>query len=195
MAQFNDFLTRVDLSAVSDYVVAHGHSVSYSRSDIFVEKGSLCRNVGIVKSGYFKFVVVNSKGQEVVTGFSFPGDVVTDFVRGILFRQSCLTSIVAGCDAELLQISAAVVRRHVLEKHPGFLNEAGARLLQEAYIRYLNLLSKTPAERYAELVARYPEVKNLLPVQELASFLGVSRRQFQRIREEMGRDGSNKNNF
>lgn len=190
MAQFNDFLTRVDMSAMIDYVIAHGRSVSYVKGDIFVQEGSLCRYIGIVKSGYFKFMVVNSKGQEVVTGFSFPGDVVTDFVRGILFRQSCLTSIVAGSDSEVLQISAAAARRYILEKHPGFLNEAGARLLQEAYIRYLHVLSKTPAERYAELIARYPEVTVDLPVQELASFLGVSRRQFQRIREEMEEYGT-----
>lgn len=185
MAQFNDFLTRIDMSAVSDYVIVHGHSVSYARGDIFVQQGSLCRHVGIVKKGYLKFMVVNTKGQEVVTGFSFPGDVVTDFVRSILFRQSCLTTIAAGCDSEVLQVSAAAARRYVMEKYPGFLNEAGARLLQEAYIRYLHVLSKTPAERYAELIARYPEVTETIPVQELASFLGVSRRQFQRIREEI----------
>ena len=36
--------------------------------------------MGVVKSGYFKYVALNSKGQEVATGFSFEGDVVTDYV-------------------------------------------------------------------------------------------------------------------
>ena len=44
-------------------------------------------------------------------------------------------------------------------------------------------LVKTPAERFHELVSRYPGVIHNLPIQEIASYLGISRRQLHRIRE------------
>ncbi len=44
-------------------------------------------------------------------------------------------------------------------------------------------LVKTPAERLHELVSRYPGVTHNLPIQEIASYLGISRRQLHRIRE------------
>ena len=44
-------------------------------------------------------------------------------------------------------------------------------------------LLKTPAERFHELVSRYHGVINNLPIQEFASYLGISRRQLHRIRE------------
>ena len=44
-------------------------------------------------------------------------------------------------------------------------------------------LVKTPAERFHELVTRYPGVTHNLPIQEIASYLGISRRQLHRIRE------------
>ncbi|MDE5685783.1 MAG: Crp/Fnr family transcriptional regulator [Paramuribaculum sp.] len=186
MARLNEFMTRIDLSALADYVVAKGTKVVYAKGNMIVRQGNRCRYLGIVRSGYFKYVSLNSKDHEVVTGFSFEGDVVTDYVCGFLFDQPSPTSIVAGCEAEIVRVDIGEVRRHLDEMHPGFVADASSRLLQEAYGRYLDLLVRTPAERYRDLISLYPDVTKTLPVQELASYLGVSRRQFHRIREAEG---------
>ena len=81
-------MTRIDLSVLNDYVAANGKSVVYAKGERIVQQGRLCRYVGVVKSGYFKYVALNSKGQEVVTGFSFEGEVVTDYVQGFLYRPA-----------------------------------------------------------------------------------------------------------
>ena len=183
MAHINDFMTKIDLSELMDYVAANGKSVVYAKGERMVQQGRLCRYVGVVKSGYFKYVALNSKGQEVVTGFSFEGEVVTDYVQGFLFDQPSLTSIVAGCDAEVQRVTAEDARRFIVECNPGFVAAVSSNLLQEAYCRYLNMLVKTPSERFHELVSRYPGVTHHLPIQEIASYLGISRRQLHRIRE------------
>lgn len=183
MARLNDFMTKIDLSVLNDYVSANGKSVIYAKGEEIVQQGCLCRYVGIVKSGYFKYVALNSKGEDVVTGFSFVGEVVTDYVRGFLFDQTSLTSIVAGCDTEILRVSVEDVRHHLKERHPGFVANASSYILQEAYRRYLDTLVKTPTERFHELVTRYPKDIHNLPIQEIASYLGISRRQLHRIRE------------
>ena len=183
MSRLNDFFTQIDLSVMSDYITAHGTSVLYAKDDCMVRQGSLCRYVGIVKSGYFKYVVYNTKGHEVVTGFSFVGEIVTDYVRGFLFSHPCPTTIMAGCDAEVVLVPIDEVRRHVQNNNPDFVAEASSWILLEAYRRYIDILAKTPAERYNELLAHCPGAIGSLPVRELASFLGVSRRQLHRIRE------------
>ncbi len=183
MTRLNDFMTRIDLSVLNDYIADNGKNVVYAKGESVVQQGCLCRYVGIVKTGYFKYVALNSKGDEVVTGFSFGDDVVTDYVRGFLFNQTSLTSIVAGCNAEILQVSVEEVRRFLMERHPGFFADASSNLLQEAYRRYLDMLVKTPTERFQELSTRYPGVIKNLSIQEIASYLGISRRQLHRIRE------------
>lgn len=183
MSQLNDFMTRIDLSVLNDYVAANGKSVVYGNGERIVQQGHLCRYVGVVKSGYFKYVALNSKGLEVVTGFSFEGEVVTDYVRGFLFDQTSLTSIIAGCDAEVQRVLVEDARRFIIERNPGFVAEVSSNLLQEAYCRYLNILVKTPTERFHELVSHYPGVIHNLPIQEIASYLSISRRQLHRIRE------------
>lgn len=143
MAQLNDFMTKIDLSMLNDYIEANGKSVVYAKGERIVQQGQLCRYVGVVKTGYFKYLALNSKGQEVVTGFSFEGEVVTDYVRGFLFDQPSLTSIVAGCYAEIQKVSVEEVRRVSVEHNPGFVAEVSSNLLQEAYCRYLNMLVKS----------------------------------------------------
>lgn len=105
MAQLNDFMTRIDLSVLNDYVAANGKGVVYAKGDSIVQQGCLCRYVGVVQSGYFKYMALNSKGQEVVTGFSCEDEEVTDYVQGFLYDQPSLTSIVAGCEAEVQRVS------------------------------------------------------------------------------------------
>lgn len=183
MARLNDFLKKIDMSELNDYVEAHGTSFIYTKGDSIVQQGQRCLYMGVVKSGYFKYVALNSKGHEVVTGFSFEGDVVTDYVCAFLFNQPSPTSIIAGCDAEVVRVSVSEVRRYICERNPGFVADASSNLLLEAYRRYLDMLVKTPAERYRELVKRYPKVTQSLPIQEIASYLGISRRQLHRIRE------------
>ena len=183
MAELNDFMTRIDMSMLNDYIAANGTRAVYAKGERIVQQGRLCHYVGVVHSGYFKYLALNSKGDEVVTGFSFEGEVVTDYVQGFLYDEPSLTSIVAGCEAEVQCVSVEEARQFIIERHPGFVAEVSSNLLQEAYCRYLNILVKTPTERFHELVSRYPGVTQKLPIQEIASYLGVSRRQLHRIRE------------
>lgn len=65
-------------------------------------------------------------------------------------------------------------RRFIVERTAGFVAEVSSNLLEEAYSRYLNMLVKTPTERFRELVSRYPGVIHSLPIHEIASYLGIS---------------------
>lgn len=87
------FMARIDLSELSDYIEAYGKSHIYAKGEAIVQQGCLCRYVGVVRSGYFKYEALNSKGDEVVTGFSFEDEVVTDYVQGFLFDLPSLTNL------------------------------------------------------------------------------------------------------
>lgn len=183
MARLTDFLADIDLSELEDYILSHGKPVSYSRGESLVQPGEVCPYFGLVKSGYFKYSALNSKAQEVVGAFVFEGDIVTDFAYSFLFGEPTTVAITAGCDSEIIRMPIAAVRRHLSETHPQFIAKVSAHLLKEAYRRYLTLLVKTPAERYHDLLSRHTDIVNQIPLQEIASFLGVSRRQLHRIRE------------
>lgn len=170
---------------MADYVMAHGTPVFYTKGTPLVEAGERCRYAGIILSGYFKFAAVNSKGNEVVAGFLFKGDVIMDYVRGFLRDAPSMIAIIAGSDAELLRVPIDDLRRYIMEQGENFVADASSHILHEAYSRYLDVLIKTPTERYRELMARCPGDIDNLPIQEIASFLRISRRQLHRIRGEV----------
>lgn len=183
MTRFNTFTDYLRLDLLQIYCKEHGDLVSYSKGDSIVDEGSVCRHLGIVTSGYFKFVTINSRGEECVTGFAFPGEVATDFVSSFQFNTPALTSIIAGCDSTAMIVPISLVKEYMAVHDSDFISHSTSVLLREGYIRYLTLYRKTAAERYAELLDRIGRDIDKISLKELASYLNVSRRQFHRIRD------------
>lgn len=185
MARLNDFIDLMKLEPLRQYCKEHGEHYRYAKGECLVEQGNICRWFTVVKSGYFKFCATASNGSQCVTGFSFPNDVSTDYVRSFLLGKPCLTSIIAGMDTVVMRIPLSTVKEFGLSQSPNFFEYANSILLDEAYYRYLNLYTKTPLERYRHLVNHCSGDIRQVPLNELASYLQVSRRQFLRIRDEV----------
>lgn len=184
MAQINDFLSDIDFEAMREYCVANGKTVRYSKGDSFAEAGSVGRYVGFVESGYFKYCVLTSKGDYAVTGFSFEDECIVDFTQSFLFNKPSMISIMAGCDSTVLQVPLNGIREYLIRQHPDLISKISAVVLEEAYSRYLNLHKKTPTERYLELVAKYPDFLERIPLQDIASFLLITPTYLSRIRKK-----------
>ena len=186
MTRLNDFMACPELAPISDYCLANGTVVKYAKGQSFVDEGSLCRYIAIVQSGYFKFSVVDNNGDECTTGFSFAGDIVADYVCSFLNSQPSPTSIVAGADSEVLRVPVSELRAYLDKANPEYISLTAKLLLKEAYRRYIDMHRFSPEERYLKLIRRVPGLLSLVPLRELASYLSVSRRQFQRIRAQAG---------
>ena len=184
MTRLNDFMACSELAPISDYCLANGTAVKYAKGQSFVDEGSLCRYVAVVRSGYFKFSVVDTNGDECTTGFSFAGDIVADYVYSFLNSQPSLTSIIAGADSEVLRVSVGEIKAYLDKIDSDYIARTAKLLLKEAYRRYIDMHKYSPEERYLKLIARVPGLLSLVPLQELASYLSISRRQFQRIRAQ-----------
>ena len=57
-------------------------------------------------------------------------------------------------------------------------------LFEQQYDQFLDFCSHTPAQRYLRLLDRYPRITEIASYGDIASYLNISRRQFQRIREK-----------
>lgn len=185
MERLNAFLGKVDLSELRRFILENGTERVYRRGEVVCRQGMRCPIIAIVRSGYFQYSVINSKGEVCITGFSFEDEVLTDYVCSFVFSMPSFTSICAGSDATLLQVGVGEAREFIEQRHPHFYADVTPVLLMEAYRRYLDVHTKTPKERYVELFSRCHGNLSSIPLQEIASFLSISRRQFQRIRESM----------
>lgn len=182
MARLNDFMVRADLTPMVEYCREFGVPAVYEKGEAFVTEGSVCRYVGLVLSGYFKYSMLDTSGNERIAGFGFENEIITDFVRSVQFGQPAWTSIVAGCKSEILRVPLPEILDYLAEHNPIYIANVSKHVLAEAYSRSLMMLKLSPLERYQALYPRLVDVIDMIPIQELASFFGISRRQFQRIR-------------
>lgn len=187
MARINRFFSDIDLEAIREYCMVNGDTVQYKKGDCFVEAGYIGRWAGFVRSGYFKYCVISSRGDYYVTGFSFKDECITDFPQSFLFDMPSNVSIIAGCDAEVVRMPLHTFREFMSRHYPELISRASAILLQEVYNRYLDIYKKPPTERYLELVEMYPDIFETVTLRDIASYLRITSVYLSRIRKNLGK--------
>lgn len=186
MAQFNQYDSLVDLTAIKDYCHDNGRIVHYPKDDIFVLQGYVARNLGVIESGYFKYTTLTTSGNEAVVGFAFEGEIVADFYNSYNGRPSEIT-IKAGCDASVSQIRMSEAKGVFDATFNGNLSYLNGTLFSEIYSRYLELYRKSPTERYLDLIAQYPNILDIISLRDIASYLLVTPVYLSRIRKNLAK--------
>ena len=60
-----------------------------------------------------------------------------------------------------------------------------AQLFVMTYRRLIDSYCSTPEERYIDLMKRYPNLKKLIPLKEIASFIGITPETLSNIRRRL----------
>lgn len=157
---------------------------TYSRNDILITEGEVCRCVWFAEKGLFRWYF-NKDGEEITKFFSAAPGMLT--AKYSFHRQEPSNeSIVALTDAtmwkieyheyqSLLRIPAwsTFVRLFTIR-----INEQLDQLLHE-------IRSETAEKRYYNLLKRHKEYMNDIPLQYIASYLGIAPQSLSRIRKKI----------
>ena len=190
MKRFNAFYKSLDLEWLRDFFLQNGKPRRFQRGEIFAHAGESCRQIGLVTSGYFKFCVTGSSGNEAITGFSFTNEFAAPLVDYLCGLRS-QTSIVAGSRSELLVVPLEQFTDH-FKKNPEIqLHDILIPLLTTSYSRYLDTFRYSPKERYLNLMRHSGSILNDIRLQEIASYLRITPQYLSRLRREIINEGKN----
>jgi len=154
------------------------------KGEYFLNEGHYVRQMGFVESGILReFLFVNDK--EVTKWFSTKGYFAVD-LSGFLFDQKSKVNYEAITDTRILtiskenynKISSKVSRWDKLEKR--FLAKCFA-VLENRVVSHLALSAE---ERYHQFFAFNPQLFNQVPLNQIASMLGMTAETFSRIRKK-----------
>ncbi|MCA0445446.1 MAG: Crp/Fnr family transcriptional regulator [Bacteroidetes bacterium] len=157
---------------------------SFKKGDFFLSEGKIQTEIGFILSGWFDFFTLTRDGKELTTYFAGPGLFIAS-LTSLLRSEPARESIRAVNPAELLVISRADFFA-LMEELPAF---------EKLYLSLLeyqlgciessrfDLITLSPAERYEKLLATEPNLLQVIPVQQLASMLGITPRHLSRIRK------------
>lgn len=150
----------------------------------YVKSGRVCDKLSFVKEGVIR-IYAHAHEREITQWISTKGYFVTD-LSGLIFKTPARWNIQALTDTELYTIN------HDDYKNIGNLLPAWHELeklfIAKCFImlenRIFHHLSLTAEERYDRLFENTPELLNLVPLNYLASMLGMTPETFSRIRRK-----------
>lgn len=166
-------------------IVSFFRTETYKKGEYFLKRGKSCDKLSFVQSGFLRIFVETEK-KDVTQWISTKGYFVTD-----------LSSFVFGSPARwTIQAVTDTTVQSIYKEDYQKLNELVPQwpLLEKIFIvrcftimedRIFSHLSMTAEERYQFFFEHNRELFNQVPLQYIASMLGMTPETFSRIRKKM----------
>lgn len=158
------------------------------KNEFFTKSNKICDRLSIVKSGIFR-VYTLSEGKDITQWISTENFLLTE-VMGFFFDQPNRWTIQALTDTELLTITKTNYLK-LCESFPKW-NEIEKRFIVKCFAmlenRVFSHISMTAEERYDLYFKQNKELFNQVPLQYIASVLGMTAETFSRIRKRQNKN-------
>ncbi len=150
----------------------------------FTKSGQYCEKLSFVKSGFIR-IFANSNNKEVTQWISSKGSFLTD-LYSFSFKQRAKWNIQALTDCQLYTISKEnyALLNTIVPNWPEMEKQFIAGCFIQLEDRVFSHLSLNAEQRYNKLFESNKELFNQVPLQYIASMLGMSPETFSRIRNK-----------
>ncbi|GGF02816.1 Crp/Fnr family transcriptional regulator [Flavobacterium limi] len=154
------------------------------KGEFLLMENQVCNEVVFIKKGILRSFFVNHKGDEITNCFAFENEFMASFASFIT-EEKAEENIQALTDTEV-----QVLSRKGLEKlyQSGYnWQETGRKLTEIEFVnlnkRMISFQKLSGTQRYEELYKNHQKYLQLIPLQYLASYLGITPRHLSRIRK------------
>jgi CRP-like cAMP-binding protein len=160
-------------------------SKKIAKGEYFAEEGKVCRYMGFIDRGFLQYYVIID-GEEKTTYSTGENNFVASLVS-FLKEVPAKENIRAVIDTELQIIERNELRK-LLSDLPSFqhfyvnLLEWQICCIDESR---LDAITMNAQERYKKMLVKEPDLVRQIPMQYLASILGVTPRHLSRIRSNI----------
>jgi CRP-like cAMP-binding protein len=153
------------------------------KKEILVKEGESCNTICFYHEGCFRFFYTDESGREITSDFSFGPGFITSYTAFLTGQKSHI-NVQAMYDINLLEIDK--VRLYGLYVNYPNIERIGRLMAERTLIEYekhLFMILNQPAEfRYKNLLDNHPKYIREIPLQYIASYLGITQETLSRIR-------------
>ncbi len=153
------------------------------KNSLLEEEGQVPQYIYFVISGYVRLFSYDDDGNEHTSHFNCPPGFITSYHH---FNQQTVSNenVETITDCELLRISKKNL--DLLISKSVALKDFSIYVLQQSMTynenRSKELATLSAEQRYVNLIANYPGIVHNVPLQYIASFLGMNAKSLSRIR-------------
>jgi len=160
--------------------------VLFPKNRIVEEEGKIPHYLYFVVSGFMRLFYYNDNGDEITSHINCPPGFITAYFNFINQTKAdvnleCIT------DCELLRITKSSL--DCLIQQSTSVKDFSIWVFQQAIAynenRSKELATLSAEQRYQKLIDNYPKIIHNVPLQYIASFLGMNSKSLSRIRKQM----------
>jgi len=157
----------------------------FDKNDLVVMEGKTSKHIGLAASGMFQYYVIKD-GEEITSYVSIANTWVAS-VMSFVSGTPSLENIRALTEGSIFLISRTNLKK-LVDEIPAF-KDFYIMLLEQSICgidesRH-DLIVLTAEQRYAKLLKKEPHLLQQIPLQHLASMLGITPRHLSRIRNNI----------
>lgn len=149
-----------------------------------LKENQVCNEIVFIKKGILRSYFFNHQGDEITNCFAFENEFMASF-SSFITQNVAEENIQALVDTELQVISRESLEK--LYKSGIHWQEIGRKLTEMEYVtlqkRMISFQKLSGTQRYEELYQNHQKYLQLIPLQYLASYLGITPRHLSRIRK------------
>ncbi len=171
--------------ATFENLLAIANVVNLERNEILVQQGSIGRQFCFLYSGYLRAYISDERGRIYNKNIAVSGDFIASTVSCILNKPSKFT-LQAITDCSLLSISYKKFRDLLF--YTDDLKSFYIHYLEKNWVidkeeREISIVMEDAQIRYERLLINNPNIEKHVPLQYIASHLGITPTQLSRIRK------------
>ncbi len=155
------------------------------KGEMFLREGQVCATVAFIEQGSARLYYA-ADGREISKEFLFENALLGSFAS-FFARQPSLVNVAALEETALLEMHYPDVQQLCAE-HPAW-QRLALLLIQDQVVRAerreASLLRDAPEQRFRNLIEEHPKVFKRVPLQYIASYLGITPETLSRYRSKL----------
>lgn len=165
-------------------IVSQFQSRTLSKGEFLLESGQLAREMAFIESGYFRMYDL-AEGKEITLWIGSNASFITS-LSSFVFQTPNFWNIQAITDAQI-QVISREAHFDLLNRLPKWMEFDNILLARAFALLERNMFSQlhtTAQQRFENLMQENPAIFNHVPLQYIASMLGVTPETLSRLRKK-----------
>ena len=160
--------------------------VIFPKNRIIEDEGKIPQYLYFVVSGYMRLFHYNNNGDEITSHINCPPGFITSYFS-FINQTKATENVECITECELLRITKN--KLDLITSESDSFKDFSILVFQQSIAYNENRskeLATLPAEqRYQKLIENYPHIIHNVPLQYIASFLGMNAKSLSRIRKQL----------
>lgn len=160
--------------------------VIFPKNKIIEEEGKIPQYLYFVVSGYMRLFHYNDNGDEVTSHINCPPGFITSYFN-FINQTKAAENVECITECELLRITKDNL--DIITSKSSAFKDFSIWVFQQSITynenRSKELATLTAEQRYKKLMENYPQIIHNVPLQYIASFLGMNSKSLSRIRKQL----------